>query len=135
MGPYFWIFVFFPKLQSHFIPSTFSIKVRYPVKMLTTEQKQGKKKKKKSWYWIREVKIKQQQYCTITTSIINITNNYNISLEFIFTKFLVWIMKDLVLNNLPTWFLQCAQFIKFTVILVLQSREKVRLVKVIITDH
>ena len=48
------------------------------------------------------MKIRQQQYCTITTSIINITNNYNISLEFIFTKFLVWIMKDLVLNNLPT---------------------------------
>ena len=48
------------------------------------------------------MKIRQQQYWTITTSIINITNNYNISLEFIFTKFLVWIMKDLVLNNLPT---------------------------------
>ena len=81
------------------------------------------------------MKIGQQQYCTITTSIINITNNYNISLELIFTKFLVWIMKDLVLNNLPMLFLQSAQFIKFAVILILQSREKVRLVKVIITDH
>lgn len=81
------------------------------------------------------MKIRQQQYCTITTSIVNITNNYNVSLELIFTKFLVWITKDLVLNNLPTLFLQCAQFIKFTVILILKSREKVRLVKAIITDH